>query len=92
MNYFSLYPHGITFHHFHDDKHYKGQGSISQKEFERILIYIGVNRILSPEEWLHKLENKSLKKNDVCLTFDDGLRCQMDIALPVLESHNIKAF
>jgi len=88
----SLYPHGITFHHFHDDKHYRGQGSISQKEFDNILNYIGIHRILSPDEWFQRLEKKTLSKEDVCLTFDDGLHCQIDIALPVLEHYNLKAY
>jgi peptidoglycan/xylan/chitin deacetylase (PgdA/CDA1 family) len=35
---------------------------------------------------------KKLKNNETCLTFDDGLKCQYSIALPVLEDLNIKAF
>ena len=33
---------------------------------------------------------KQIKK--VCITFDDGLLSQYDIALPVLEKYQIKAF
>ena len=32
------------------------------------------------------------KKRGICLTFDDGLKCQYEIALPILEDLNIKAF
>lgn len=28
----------------------------------------------------------------MCITFDDGLKCQYDIALPVLKKHNLTAF
>lgn len=63
-----------------------------QAELESILRYVGHERILSPLEWLEKLKNNSLKEDDLCLTFDDGLRCQKEIALPVLEYLNIKAF
>ena len=39
-----------------------------------------------------RLKEKKLKKNNVCLTFDDSLKCQYDIALSVLEDLNIKGF
>jgi len=86
-------PHGIMFHHFHDDvKHPKSQGSISAGEFSALLEFIGINRIISPEEWLEKLEKKQLGSDDLCLTFDDALLNQVDVALPVLERYNFKAF
>ena len=30
--------------------------------------------------------------NEICLTFDDGLKSQYDVALPILNDFNIKAF
>ena len=90
--YTSELTHGIMFHHFHDAKHPRTQGSISRDEFEAILNFIGIERILSPGEWMDRLQNNRLNKSDVCLTFDDGLLCQFDIALPVLQRYDLKAF
>ena len=84
--------HGIMFHHFHDKKHPKVQGSISPQNFEDILNFIGISRILNPFEWIKKLEKNELNPEDVCLTFDDSLLCQFEAALPVLDKYNLKAF
>ncbi|HEY4497212.1 MAG TPA: polysaccharide deacetylase family protein [Candidatus Paceibacterota bacterium] len=86
-------PHGIMFHHFHDgNKHPQSKGSISADEFAKLLDFIGIERILSPGEWLEKLDKNTLSGNDLCLTFDDALLCQIDIALPVLEHYHLTAF
>src|SRR3989338_1136201 len=84
-------PHGIMFHHFHNEKHLKTQGSISAEDLEKILNYIGRERILSPLEWLERLAENKLSPEDICLTFDDGLLSQIDVALPVLEHYGLKA-
>ncbi len=85
--------HGIMFHHFHDDKlHTRGQGSISQDDFYKLINFIGKKNILNADIFFEKLRKKKLKKNEVCLTFDDAIKCQIDIALPVLEDLNIKSF
>ncbi len=45
--------HGVMFHHFHNDKlHKKGQGSISQDDFYKLLKFIGRNNILDADEFL----------------------------------------
>lgn len=88
-----LVPHGVMFHHFHDDKtHSRSQGSISEGDLERILDFLGKDKIRGPEVWLEKYESGKLQEGDVCITLDDSLRSQFDIALPVLEKHGIKAF
>jgi peptidoglycan/xylan/chitin deacetylase (PgdA/CDA1 family) len=92
MSYLKKVPHGIMFHHFHNEKHPKSQGSISEDDFVKILDYVGYDKILSPEEWLERLAKNKLGPEDICLTFDDGLLSQMDVALPVLERLNLKAF
>jgi peptidoglycan/xylan/chitin deacetylase (PgdA/CDA1 family) len=81
------------FHHFHDDKiHSKSQGSISKDDFYNIIKFIGKKNILDAEDFFLRLKDNKLKKNDVCLTFDDGVKCQIDVALPVLEYLKIKGF
>ena len=85
--------HGIMFHHFHDDKvHTKSQGSISKDDFYKIINFIGIKNILNADIFYEKFLNNKLKDNEVCLTFDDGIKCQIDVALPVLEDLNIKSF
>lgn len=89
----SKFAHGLMFHRFHKSgtKPF-GQGSLTDMELDRILNFIGRNRILTPQEWLFKLKNRSLQKDDLCITFDDGLKSQFDVALPVLDYYGIKAF
>lgn len=85
--------HGIMFHHFHDNQqHIKSQGSISQDDLDKIIKYIGRNNILNADEFIEKLKKNKLKNNEVCFTFDDAIKCQIDIALPVLEDYKIKSF
>jgi peptidoglycan/xylan/chitin deacetylase (PgdA/CDA1 family) len=81
------------FHHFHNEKHAKGQGAISQDEFAQIIEYYQrLHRILPAAEWLEKASHGNLAKNEVCLTFDDALLCQYEVALPVLQSFDLTAF
>jgi peptidoglycan/xylan/chitin deacetylase (PgdA/CDA1 family) len=84
-------PHGIMFHHFFDKKHVRGQGSISEHQFEKIIQHYSKN-ILSADKWFNKAKSNSLDDNDICLTFDDTLLCQYDIGLPVLKKYNLTAF
>ena len=81
------------FHHFHDDGiHKKGQGSIDKDDFYKMINFIGRNNILDADIFFEKFKNNKLKKNEVCITFDDAIKCQIDIALPVLEELKIKSF
>ena len=85
--------HGIMFHHFHDNKiHLPGQGSISKDNFYKIINFIGKNNILNAEDFFHRYKEKKLLETNVCLTFDDSLKCQYDIVAPILDEMNIKAF
>lgn len=84
---------GIMFHHFHGNGHIKTQGSIDQKKFIQIIKKIKKKyNLLNANNFYEKCISKKLKKNDVCLTFDDGLKCQYDIAYPILKKMKIKAF
>jgi peptidoglycan/xylan/chitin deacetylase (PgdA/CDA1 family) len=85
--------HGIMFHHFHDDNiHTKGQGSISKDDFYKIIQFIGRKNILDADIFFDKYKKNKLKENEVCITFDDALKCQIDIALPLLDDLKIKSF
>ena len=91
--YRSNFPHGIMFHYFHssgDDP--KDQGSLSAEDFENILLFVGLENILPPDEWVFRLQNNRLRRSDICVTFDDGLRCQYDVCLPILEKYKIRCF
>lgn len=86
--------HGIMFHHFHDEnKHIVGQGSISAEIFEKVLDYISHEyNILNAETFLSMSQAGTLKTTDTCITFDDGLLCQYDIAYPILRKWGLTAF
>lgn len=86
--------HGIMYHHFHDEqKHIVGQGSISAETFNDMLDFYGKSHhIITAEEFLQKSEADTLSPADVCLTFDDGLLCQYDVAYPVLKDRGLTAF
>lgn len=86
-------PTGLMFHHFHGQEHLPSQGSVDCDTFEAILNLVSLNhRILKAEDWLERARVGSLEANDVCVTFDDTLACQYDVALPVLEKHDLTAF
>lgn len=85
------FPHGVMFHHFHGGAHPPGQGSIDADALERIIAHYG-DRLISADEWLQRLEQGRLRPVDVCLTFDDNLRCQFDVAAPLLERAGVRAF
>ena len=78
------------FHRFHDKQKYLG--SISSDNLEDLILNIGESRILSPLEWKDRCKKHKLENHHVCLTFDDCLKSQYEIALPILEKYSIKAF
>lgn len=88
-------PHAVMFHHFHGPGYPKSQGSISADQLERIIEHYGVLhpgcRLISADDWCRYALSGCLL-DEVCLSFDDGLRCQYDIALPVLKKHGLTAF
>lgn len=86
--------HGIMYHHFRDNqKHIVGQGSISAETFNDMLDFYGKDHnIIGAGEFLQKSEAGTLSPADVCLTFDDGLLCQYDVAYPVMKDRGLTAF
>ena len=89
-------PYAIMFHHFHQD-HEKpyGQGSINASELQQMIEYIESkkkNRVLNAKSFAELYMKKELKPWHVCLTFDDNLACQFNVAGPVLERLNLTGF
>lgn len=85
--------HGIMFHHFHGDGHPPGQGSMSANDLRDMIHWLRRNyRVLSAQDFYEFALDGSLAESDTCLTFDDSLLCQYDIAAPVLEEEGLTAF
>ena len=83
---------GIMFHHFHNDSHPHGQGSISAKRLTELLQSLQKGQVLDAQVWLERAVAGTLEPQHRCLTFDDALLCQYEVALPVLQQFGIKAF
>lgn len=85
--------HSIMFHHFHDDKHKPSQGSLDGNQLDLMIQWLSLRyKILDSNEFTHKFLSNSLKKNEICFSFDDALKSQLDVAAPILRNYGIKAF
>ena len=79
-------------HHFHGKNHPKGQGSISADELDQMIAWLRKDyKIINIEEFFEKALEGKLTTKETCLTLDDSLLCQYEIALPVIESHGLTA-
>ena len=84
---------GIMFHHFWSVNYRKTPGALNKTFFKNKLYNLSKKfNLLSASNYLKLLKSNKLKKNDIFISFDDALKCQIDIALPVLDSMKIKAF
>jgi peptidoglycan/xylan/chitin deacetylase (PgdA/CDA1 family) len=83
---------GVIFHHFVGMGHPHIQGALTADEFDQLLTSVGVHKFLDPHSWAAARLSGKLRDDQHCLTFDDALQSQIDIALPVLESHRLKGF
>jgi peptidoglycan/xylan/chitin deacetylase (PgdA/CDA1 family) len=82
----------IMFHHFHGENHPVGQGSISANDLDQMITWLRKDyEILNIEEFFQKALAGRLTTKETCLTLDDSLLCQYEIALPVIESHGLTA-
>lgn len=85
----------IMFHGFHSEKHEPTPGSISQENLREMLVKIKEKTtFVGPDEFFGIVDkNKtSIDPQGVCLlTFDDSLKSQFDIAIPVLQDMGISA-
>lgn len=85
--------HGVMFHHFHNENHIVEQGSISDTQLAEIIKYYQQNyNLLNADEFYDRAINGRLKEDDTCITFDDALLCQYEVAEPVLKSMGLTAF
>src|SRR3546814_9006609 len=83
----------VMFHHFHDQYYYKSQGSISKEELFQIVNSLNKKyNIRNAKDYIEDYLAGNLAEGDISLSFDDGLLCQYDIALEVLDTFKIKAF
>lgn len=81
------------FHHFHNEDHLQSQGSLSSFEFSQMLDWLDSKfNLLGAKEYLNRLNEGQLGSKDICLSFDDALLCQYDVALPVLNDRSLGAF
>lgn len=87
------FSHGIMFHHFHGGRHPVTQGSISAEEFSDMLNHLSRRHTILPAaDYQRRWLDGTLHARDTCLTFDDALLCQMEVAVPVLRSRDLSAF
>ena len=85
--------HSIMFHHFHDHELPSSQGSFSGEDLYDLVKQLQKTHvILDANEFVLRLSGGELKENEVSLTFDDGLKSQSKVAVPVLETLGITAF
>ena len=85
--------HSVMFHHFHNDQHLPSQGSLSGSDFIKMIDWLGKKyNLLNANTYKKKFLNQELQEKDICLTFDDALKCQIDIAVPIMERYGIEAF
>ena len=86
-------PHGLMFHHFHGAGFAPSQGSISANTLAKIIDhYTETHTLLNAGDYQDKARDGQLDEYDICLTFDDSLLCQFDLALPVLQNYGLTAF
>lgn len=78
------------FHHFHSEKHPPKPGSFSAEQFRHGLAYLRKRyRLNNPDVFIKKTLEGSLEPTDVVLTFDDALKSQVDIAVPILKEESV---
>ncbi|MBS3849805.1 polysaccharide deacetylase family protein [Devosia sp. BSSL-BM10] len=87
-----MFSFGLMLHHFHGGAHPQGQGTISADDLADIIEYLGPRNVLAPDDWIERSLAGRLEPYHRCITLDDALRCQMDVAKPVFDAYNLKAF
>lgn len=87
------YTHAVMFHHFHDQRHPAGQGALSAEQFSSMIDWLSDRySLLNAADYLYRVKTRTIGSRDICLTFDDALLCQSDIAVPLLKARGLQAF
>ena len=81
----------LLFHDFHNGAEAAAAGSMTADELDLIINSIGRENILDAAVYAKHRADGTLLPHQTCITFDGGLRCQYEIALPVLRRYDIRA-
>jgi peptidoglycan/xylan/chitin deacetylase (PgdA/CDA1 family) len=85
-------PWALMFHHFHGGQHPGSPGSLDGDQFRKMLLKVQESHIVvGPTEFLDVASHGGMDSRYVLLTFDDALRSQFDIALPILDELSLDA-
>lgn len=87
-----MFSFGLMLHHLHGGAHPQGQGTISADDLADIIEYLGPRNLLDPHDWIDRSLAGRLEPHHRCITLDDALRSQNEIAKPVFDAYGIKAF
>lgn len=83
-------PGGVRLRHFHSAKYPPSAESLDAAAFGRLLDATS-GRVLPAHEFLIRAMAGKLRAHDLCLTFDGALRCQFDVAAPLLRERGLTA-
>lgn len=87
-----MFSYGLMLHHLCDDVHPRGQGAIDAQELASIIEFMGPRNFLGAHEWTERALAGRLEPHHRCITLDDALLCQYDVARPVFEAYGLTAF
>ena len=65
---------------------------MSAQDLADMVAFLGRENIIPAREWMDRALSGRLRAGELCLTFDDALRCQWDVAYPVIKSLGLDAF
>ena len=84
----------VMYHHITQDKEKAGKYVVTTEELENDLIYLnkcGYNTVLVADLIKYTENQTDLPRKSVMITFDDGFKSVIKLALPLLEKHKMKA-
>ncbi len=85
-----LLYHGVTKHPAQGLRNKGGTHSLAS-DFERQMRWLSINhKIISLPEAIAKFERREKFDNEVVVTFDDGYRNNLDVAVPICKKYNIR--
>src|SRR5215213_3511763 len=91
-NFFSSKAMVLMYHRIADVPYDPWQLCVTPENFDEQLAYFKKHfNVISLSEFVNDLANRRVKKNTVCITFDDGYTDNFLEAKPLLEKHNCPA-